>query len=297
MLKKLVPNLRWNLTQMLWRGDALVIGVAFVIAAVISLPLAQRVAMNQSQELMETVAQRISAAILTNDNKAVNEILQDLQKQQSVQSVELSNAQGASVVAYTRVGQNFVLRNEQSFELASLEMENYQKAYFSKPLIFDGHIVATLSLGVDLWPIYLKFISWGGGILMCIAAVSILLKQKNINIYFEKISFSSAAQSETDKNYLKHALDKQLRAAGIKAQYQPIVRLADGGVFGAELMVSWRHPSGQTLNISQADFVMLCHKSDLFLPVASWLLEKACTQVAKWQKKYGPLILSLNINN
>ena len=131
MLKKLVPNLRWNLTQMLWRGDALVIGVAFVIAAVISLPLAQRVAMNQSQELMETVAQRISAAILTNDNKAVNEILQDLQKQQSVQSVELSNAQGASVVAYARVGQGFVLRNDQSFELASLVMDCYQKAYFS----------------------------------------------------------------------------------------------------------------------------------------------------------------------
>lgn len=296
MSKRMMGQLRWRLSQIFWRGSFVGACLAFLVAAVVSLPLAHRVAMHQSQELMSSVADRVSLALLKNDVDQVDEILHGLKSHPSVQSVDLSNSQGATLLSYARVGESFETRSAQNFELASLSADNFQNVHLSQPLIFDGRIVATLSLAIDLWPIYLRFVAWSGGVLLFIAAVSIFLKQRRISIYFEKITTSNSMQQEQDKHYLKTALKQHLRVAGIRIEYQPIVRLIDGGVFGAELMISWRHPSGQTLHVSPADFVMLCEKSDLFLPVAAWLMETACAQVAKWQKQYGPLILCLNIS-
>jgi len=78
-------------------------------------------------------------------------------------------------------------------------------------------------------------------------------------------------------------------------EYQPIKRVGDKGIFGAEIVVCWRHPSGQTMYVSPAEFITLAESSGLFLPFSQWVLETACRQFADWQPQHGPLVLSLNI--
>lgn len=296
MRQGLLSNLRVKLSRPTWRRDVLTLLMAFLAAATVALPIAQRVALTRSQVLLDSVAEQVSLAMLMGDDQKVDQILRNLQTQPTVLSVNLSNAQGAVVASYERSGGGFESLSGQNFELASVELSSQQKIHLSEPLIFDGHIIATLSLGINLWPIYWRFISWSGGILIAATALLVFLRHQKISIYFEKISPRPGAERNTDKNFVKTAFERQLKLAGIQIEYQPIVRLSDGGVFGAELLVSWLHPSGQTLYISPADWVALCKKSELFLPVANWLLETSCNQIARWQKQFGPLILSINIS-
>jgi EAL domain-containing protein (putative c-di-GMP-specific phosphodiesterase class I) len=71
--------------------------------------------------------------------------------------------------------------------------------------------------------------------------------------------------------------------------------MSDGGVFGMEVVVCWRHPSGQTLYVSPSNFVALAKKSGFFLPFDDWLISTACAQAAEWQHRFGPLVLMLNM--
>jgi EAL domain-containing protein (putative c-di-GMP-specific phosphodiesterase class I) len=70
-------------------------------------------------------------------------------------------------------------------------------------------------------------------------------------------------------------LQDALKEADISLEYRPIKRISDKGIFGAEVIVCWRHPSGQTLHVSPSDFIALAERSDLFLPFAHWVLETA----------------------
>ena len=87
-----------------------------------------------------------------------------------------------------------------------------------------------------------------------------------------------------------------MREAQISLEYQPILRMGDGGLFGMEVVVCWCHPSGQTLHISPAEFLKLAEQSGICVPFDDWLLITACEQASAWQRQYGPLILSINIS-
>jgi EAL domain-containing protein (putative c-di-GMP-specific phosphodiesterase class I) len=71
--------------------------------------------------------------------------------------------------------------------------------------------------------------------------------------------------------------------------------MSDAGMFGMEVVVCWRHPSGQTLHVSPGEFVAFAQKNDICLPFDDWLLATACEKAAAWQHLYGPLILTIDV--
>jgi len=76
---------------------------------------------------------------------------------------------------------------------------------------------------------------------------------------------------------LRHALDHDLLAL----HYQPIVRLCDGAVIGAEALLRWAAPGDAVSDT--AETIAVAEESGLIGDVDVWVLERACRDLAAWR--------------
>ena len=77
--------------------------------------------------------------------------------------------------------------------------------------------------------------------------------------------------------------------------YQPITNLATGRINGFEALIRWLHPDRGLL--SPAEFIPVAEESGLIIPIGSWVLLEACTQLKKWHDKFpGRQNVSVNVN-
>ncbi|HTQ34819.1 MAG TPA: EAL domain-containing protein [Stellaceae bacterium] len=97
------------------------------------------------------------------------------------------------------------------------------------------------------------------------------------------------------------ALLDQLRAAldenEFVLHYQPILRMDDGRVIGAEALLRWNHPSDGL--VSPAAFLPVLEETGLIVPVGCWVLRETVRQMQVWQMLYGRELLdwvSVNVS-
>jgi len=97
------------------------------------------------------------------------------------------------------------------------------------------------------------------------------------------------------------ALLDQLRAALDENQfvlhYQPILRLEDGVMVGAEALLRWNHPSDGL--VPPAAFLPVLEETGLIVPVGCWVLRETVRQMQVWQMLYGRDLLdwvSVNVS-
>ncbi|MFC3385118.1 putative bifunctional diguanylate cyclase/phosphodiesterase [Couchioplanes azureus] len=77
--------------------------------------------------------------------------------------------------------------------------------------------------------------------------------------------------------------------------YQPVFDLVTGRMAGAEALVRWNHPARGM--VPPGEFVPVAERSGLIVPLGSWVLREACTQLAAWRAEYGEAaIASVNVN-
>ena len=77
----------------------------------------------------------------------------------------------------------------------------------------------------------------------------------------------------------EHALHKALERGELRLFYQPIVRLADSQVVGAEALLRWQHP--QRGLMLPGDFLSVSEDSDLAVTIGDWVLQEAFTFLAR----------------
>jgi diguanylate cyclase (GGDEF)-like protein/PAS domain S-box-containing protein len=95
---------------------------------------------------------------------------------------------------------------------------------------------------------------------------------------------------ETD---LRHAVER----SELVVYFQPIVRLEDAAILGAEALVRWRHPRRGLL--SPGEFIPLAEDTDLIVPIGGWVLEKACRHAQSWppgRADGNPFVVSVNLS-
>ena len=76
--------------------------------------------------------------------------------------------------------------------------------------------------------------------------------------------------------------------------YQPLVRLADGRVRGAEALVRWQHPEHGLLGPGR--FIEAAERSGAIVPLGRWVLTEACRQAAAWWRELGPRAPYVSVN-
>ncbi|MEU7039593.1 EAL domain-containing protein [Streptomyces varsoviensis] len=83
-------------------------------------------------------------------------------------------------------------------------------------------------------------------------------------------------------------------------EYQPLVRLGDGVVRGAEALVRWLHPVHGVLGPDQ--FIPLAESTGLIVPLGRWVLQEAARQARAWKHAEGagpdagPLRVNVNLS-
>ena len=87
----------------------------------------------------------------------------------------------------------------------------------------------------------------------------------------------------------RFALLDQLRRALDEGEfamhYQPILRLGDRRIVGAEALLRWNHPSDGL--VSPAGFLPVLEDSSLIVPVGCWVIREVVRQMRIWQMLYG----------
>lgn len=97
------------------------------------------------------------------------------------------------------------------------------------------------------------------------------------------------------------SLDNELRAAlqakQIDVFYQPIMRLADGGVAGFEALLRWNHPTKGL--IAPSDFIAHSETSGLIVSLGLFALERALQDLGQWQRFFPSdpqIFVSVNLS-
>ncbi|MFV5507838.1 EAL domain-containing protein [Acinetobacter sp. 197] len=116
---------------------------------------------------------------------------------------------------------------------------------------------------------------------------------RNMWQWYEKNKMQPVA--EIDYTNLRLELMEAINQENFDLFYQPLVHPETGHVIGVEALIRWCHP--QQGYISPAIFIPLAERTGQIISVGQWVLEKACLDIAHWNKKHNSQItVSVNIS-
>ncbi|MCL4368580.1 MAG: diguanylate cyclase, partial [Actinobacteria bacterium] len=157
------------------------------------------------------------------------------------------------------------------------------------PVLLDRERVdLTVTIGIAT--------SCGGG-----ETVEMLLQQADLAMYAAKSDGGNAYRlhqpdmttAAVARFRLRNDLRDALEHGDFRLCYQPLLRLSDRAVVGAEALLRWRHPTlGE---VSPTVFIPPAEETGLILPLGLWVLRQACRQAQAWREE-GLLLERMAVN-
>ena len=108
--------------------------------------------------------------------------------------------------------------------------------------------------------------------------------------------FSSEMNSRVvERLSLENALRDAAENGELRLHYQPVVRLVDGHIVGAEALLRWQHPQRGLL--APDAFLYIAEQTGLINSIGQWVMREASTQAARWEQQYGrALQMAVNLS-
>ncbi len=82
---------------------------------------------------------------------------------------------------------------------------------------------------------------------------------------------------------LESDLRQALQRDEMKLTYQPIISLEEGRCCGFEALLRWHHE--KLGRVSPDRFIPMAEETRLILPIGRWILQEACSQLARWRRE------------
>ncbi|BDU17433.1 putative bifunctional diguanylate cyclase/phosphodiesterase [Lysobacter auxotrophicus] len=137
------------------------------------------------------------------------------------------------------------------------------------------------------------------------ASGTTLMKNGDIAMYQAKVAgkncfrFYSRAMNQAVERRVH--LEQELRGAWDRGElslvYQPVFRLVDGAMIGAEALLRWRHP--ELGFVAPSVFIDVAEQSGLIEVLGPQVLHAACSDAVAWQKVRKdpePLFVAVNVS-
>ncbi|MGN6871892.1 MAG: putative bifunctional diguanylate cyclase/phosphodiesterase [Solirubrobacteraceae bacterium] len=100
-----------------------------------------------------------------------------------------------------------------------------------------------------------------------------------------------------DRLELTGELQQAIEREQFELEYQPVVNLQTGAIYGAEALVRWSHP--ERGRVAPSDFIPLAEETGLIVPLGSWILRTACEQASRWNRDMPgrpPITIGVNVS-
>ncbi len=130
-----------------------------------------------------------------------------------------------------------------------------------------------------------------------------LIKNADAAMYHAKASGRNCVQyfnrdlndSLKERLLLETALSQALKQEQFELYYQPQVDVSRNCIIGVEALIRWNHPEKGV--IPPDAFIPLAEESGMIIDIGSWVLHKACSQLARWRGMgYEKLSISVNLS-
>lgn len=162
----------------------------------------------------------------------------------------------------------------------------------SRPIVIhDRQVFLGTSIGITLFP-------------EDASSATMLMKNGDIAMYQAKVAgkncyrFYSRAMDQAVERRVR--MEQELRGAWERGElsvaYQPVYRLADNKLVGAEALLRWQHPEHGM--VSPAAFIDVAEQSGLIETIGPQVLRVACRDAVRWGE-FGaqePLFVSVNVS-
>lgn len=248
--------------------------------------------LEQNEQLVHSLSQTILPSLLVDDTQQTKELLRSLEAYPSIQRVELTASNGATLYDFSREGDRLIPRSAQ-LDLASTQLDLLQ---LDAPITFDNQILGNLQVSINLLPTYMLLISWFGEFIFAAGAFFAIVKHFKLKVSFERFPQTEISNlGLLDFDFYKKT-EEIIAEAQIGVAFQPIKNLKYNNLSGFELFFYWKLPSGRVMHLSPAEFEVLAEKWGNVLPLGDYMIRMACKDASKWQKLHGAISMNIDIN-
>jgi EAL domain-containing protein (putative c-di-GMP-specific phosphodiesterase class I) len=112
--------------------------------------------------------------------------------------------------------------------------------------------------------------------------------RNTIRFFSPKMQQSVNARAELEEDLRRALAEKRFIL-----HYQPQMD-ATGRLIGAEALLRWEHPTRG--NVHPAEFIPVAEELGLIMQIGGWLLEEACSRLARWAGNPSTTELMLSVN-
>jgi diguanylate cyclase (GGDEF)-like protein len=166
-------------------------------------------------------------------------------------------------------------------------------AELGRPIVVqDRQVFLGTSIGITLFP-------------EDASGATALMKNGDIAMYQAKVAgkncyrFYSRAMDQAVERRVR--MEQELRGAWERGElsllYQPVFRLADSRIIGAEALLRWQHP--ELGMVAPSVFIDVAEQSGLIETIGPRVLRAACAAAARWstdRDALEPLFVSVNVS-
>ncbi|TWI05003.1 diguanylate cyclase (GGDEF)-like protein [Luteimonas cucumeris] len=188
--------------------------------------------------------------------------------------------------------QSSVLPGDEVRNKASRLAENLVSELSRPIVIHDRQVFLGTSIGITLFP-------------EDASSATMLMKNGDIAMYQAKVAgkncyrFYSRAMDQAVERRVR--MEQELRGAWERGElsvaYQPVYRLVDNRLVGAEALLRWHHPEQGM--VSPAVFIDVAEQSGLIESIGPQVLRVACRDAKRWHDEFTtqePLFVSVNVS-
>ncbi|MCD2173783.1 sensor domain-containing protein [Rhizobium sp. C4] len=124
-------------------------------------------------------------------------------------------------------------------------------------------------------------------------ATTAMNRAKQVGYDSDEVYDPEFSRQQEERRQRIEALRESIATGGIDLDFQPLMNLHDGSIYGFEALARWQHPHEGRLG--PGAFIPLAEQEGLIVELGGAVLTRACREAARWNRDFG-VCRSVSVN-